>query len=43
MKAIEERLPSGESSCDTGEGSALRAGGEGFFSGGATWATRMPM
>lgn len=36
-------LPSGgEISPDTVEGSAFIAGGEGFFSTGATWATRMP-
>lgn len=41
MKDVEEMLPSGEISCDTGEGSAFTAGGDGFFSTGATPATRM--
>lgn len=37
MKVTEETLPSGgEISSDTGEGSACTAGGEAFFSSGAT-------
>lgn len=37
MKVTEKMLPSGgEISSDTGEGSAFTAGGEGFFSTGAT-------